>query len=412
MTGGPSFRRRVAGLSAVSILCGAAWLLLAPSAVPAQEAARPRARELGVAAGYLPAGPLDAITDVDGVLVGQVTLVEGDSIRTGVTAIRPHSGDVFSSKVPAAIHVANGFGKLTGVTQVAELGTIETPVILTNTLAVGRAADGLVRWTLDHTEARDVRSVNPIVGETNDGGLNQITAARVGAAEVAAALDQARSGPVAEGSVGAGTGTRALGFKGGIGTASRRVRIGDRDFTLGVLVQSNFGGALEIEGVPVGRELGAAGFLDRWMPGGIEGGAGRPMGAAGLATAEEPDARGGSIMIVVATDAPVDADALGRIARRAPYGIARVGGFSSHGSGDYVIAFSTAPGLRVPYEGGGPALTREVLRGNALNPLFLAVIEATEEAILNSLFRATTVTSRFGTAEALPLERVRELLDR
>lgn len=388
-----------------------AWIAAGP--LHAQE--RPRVRELGLVIGHLPPGPLNAITDVDGVLVGQVTLVEGDSIRTGVTAIRPHPGDVFSAKVPAAIHVANGFGKLAGVTQVDELGTIETPIVLTNTLAVGRAADGLVRWTLAHTESRDVRSVNPIVGETNDGYLNAITTPRVGAAEVEAALDAARSGPVEEGSVGAGTGTRALGFKGGIGTASRRFRIADREYTLGVLVQSNFGGALEIAGVAVGRALGAAGFLDAWMPAvsSEAGSAARtPSAQPPLAQAEEPDARGGSIMIVVATDAPVDADALQRIARRAPYAIGRVGGFSSHGSGDYVIAFSTAPELRVPYQSDDPTTTRVTLRGEALSPLFLAVIEATEEAILSSLFQATTVSGWQGTAEALPMDRVRGLLDR
>jgi D-aminopeptidase len=398
----------------VALLLAPAIFALPPAAARAQEdAMRPRVRELGVRVGYLPPGRFNAITDVEGVLVGHVTLVEGDSIRTGVTAILPHTGDVFSSKVPAAIHVANGFGKLAGSTQVAELGNIETPIVLTNTLAVGRAVDGVVRWTLSHTEAENVRSVNAVVGETNDSGLNAITAPRVGPDEVERALAAARGGPVEEGSVGAGTGTSALGFKGGIGTASRRVRIGAGDFTLGVLVQSNFGGALEIQGVPVGRELGVTGFLERWMPadaGADPGAAAVPEGWPALA-AEEPDARGGSIMIVVATDAPVDADALGRIARRAPYAIGRVGGFSSHGSGDYVIAFSTAPGLRVPYAGGGPTLERETLRGDALNPLFLAVIEATEEAILNSLFRATTVSSRTGTAEALPLDRVRALLE-
>jgi len=361
------------------------------SSATAQE--RPRARDLGIVVGYLQPGPLDAITDVPGVLVGHVTIVEGDSIRTGVTAIRPHAGDVFADKVPAAIHVANGFGKLTGISQVEELGTIETPIVLTNTLAVGRAADGLVRWTLDHTASEGVRSVNPVVGETNDSYLNAITTPRVGAAEVRAAIDAASAGPVEEGSVGAGTGTTALGFKGGIGTASRRVRIGDATYTLGVLVQSNFGGALEIRGVPVGRELGRAGFIERWTPPAENAptGAWRPE--------LDPDAAGGSIMIVVATDAPVDAHGLGRIAYRAPYGIARTGGYSSHGSGDYVIAFSTAA-------------TVEILRGDALNPLFLAVVEATEEAILNSLLRATTVTGWQGhTVEALPIEAVRELLE-
>jgi D-aminopeptidase len=379
-----------AGAVAGVLLGSLALAALAPREAAAQE--RPRARDLGIAVGYLQPGPLDAITDVPGVLVGHVTLVEGDSIRTGVTAIRPHPGDVFGDKVPAAIHVANGFGKLTGISQVAELGTIETPIVLTNTLAVGRAADAVVRWTLDHTAIEGVRSVNPVVGETNDSFLNAITTPRVGPREVLEAIDGATGGPVAEGSVGAGTGTTALGFKGGIGTASRRVRIGDAAYTLGVLVQSNFGGALEVRGVQVGRALGKTGFIERWTP------------------ATDPDGDGGSIMIVVATDAPVDAHALGRIAYRAPYGIARTGGWSSHGSGDYVIAFSTAEGLRVQYGADSPTMTTEILRGDALNPLFLAVVEATEEAILNSLFRATTVTGQGRTVEALPIEDARELL--
>jgi D-aminopeptidase len=377
-------------------------------------AERPRVRDIGLVVGYLPPGERNAITDVPGVTVGQVTLIEGDSIRTGVTAIRPHPGDVFARKVPAAIHVANGFGKLTGISQVEELGTIETPIVLTNTLAVGRAAAGLVSWTLEHTASEGVRSVNPIVGETNDSFLNAIRTPRVGPAEVAAAIDAASAGPVDEGSVGAGTGTSALGFKGGIGTASRRVRVGESTYTLGVLVQSNFGGALEIHGLQVGRLHGRTGFLERWTPaaGDAETGSGaRDVAAAQWRPERDPDAAGGSIMIVVATDAPVDAHGLGRIAYRAPYGIARTGGFSSHGSGDYVIAFSTAEGLRVPYESESPTATAETLRGDALNPLFLAVVEATEEAILNSLFRATTVTGVEGhTVEALPVDQVRDRL--
>jgi D-aminopeptidase len=376
-----------------------------PAGAQERAAERPRVRDIGLVIGYLPPGAENAITDVPGVTVGQVTLIEGDSIRTGVTAIRPHPGDVFAEKVPAAIHVANGFGKLTGISQVKELGTIETPIVLTNTLAVGRAADGLVRWTLEHTASEGVRSVNPVVGETNDAFLNAIRTPRVGPAEVAAAIDAASAGPVEEGSVGAGTGTSALGFKGGIGTASRRVRVGDATYTLGVLVQSNFGGALEIHGLQVGRLLGRTEYLDRWAPaeGTAEAGAWRPE--------LDPDAAGGSIMIVVATDAPIDAHGLGRIAYRAPYGIARTGGFSFHGSGDYVIAFSTAEGLRVPYASETPTMTAETLRGDALNPLFLAVIEATEEAILNSLFRATTITGVDGhTIEALPVEDVRDRL--
>ncbi len=366
-----------------------------------EDPSRVRARGLGVEVGVLPPGPLNAITDVPGVLVGHVTVVEGDSIRTGVTAIRPHPGNVFLAKVPAAIHVANGFGKLTGVTQVDELGTLETPVVLTNTLAVGRAADALVEWTLEVTDDPAVRSVNPVVAETNDGFLNAIRVPRIGSAEVESALTGARDGPVDEGSVGAGTGTRALGFKGGIGTASRRVRIGGDVYTLGALVQSNFGGALEIKGVPVGQRLGAADFIWRWVPSDSE--AYRPT--------DEPDADGGSIVIVIATDAPVGADALVRIARRAPYAIGRVGGFSSHGSGDYVIAFSTHPELRVAHDSSETTMTRTSLRAEALSPLFLAAIEATEEAILNSLFQATTVTGHRGAALALPLDRVREVLE-
>ena len=407
-------RKRSPGMAAAAVRAVAVpALALARSAGPAGVAAaqepaaeRPRVRDIGLVVGYLPPGDRNAITDVPGVTVGQVTLIEGDSIRTGVTAIRPHPGDVFARKVPAAIHVANGFGKLMGISQVEELGTIETPIVLTNTLAVGRAADGLVRWTLEHTASEGVRSVNPIVGETNDAYLNAIRTPRVGPAEVAAAIDAASAGPVDEGSVGAGTGTSALGFKGGIGTASRRVRVGEATYTLGVLVQSNFGGALEIHGLQVGRLHGRTGFLERWIPteGQVgEGQAWRPE--------LDPDAAGGSIMIVVATDAPVDAHGLGRIAYRAPYGIARTGGFSSHGSGDYVIAFSTAEGLRVPYDSESPTATAETLRGDALNPLFLAVVEATEEAILNSLFRATTVTGVDGhTVEALPVDQVRDRL--
>lgn len=393
-------------------LVALALLAVMPASAVGQD--RPRARDLEIVVGALPPGPLNAITDVPGVAVGHATVVEGDSIRTGVTVVIPHPGNVFLEKVPGAIHVANGFGKLAGVTQVGELGTIETPIALTNTLAVGRVVDGLVRWTRERSGA-DVRSVNAVVGETNDGFLNAIGVPRIGVDEVRAALAAAASGPVAEGSIGAGTGTMALGFKGGIGTASRRVRIDDGVYTLGVLVQSNFGGALEITGVPVGRALGKAGFLDDWIPTEGDGGNAGP-GAARVAVrapwraADEPDAGGGSIMIVVATDAPLDAAALERVARRAPYAIGRVGGFSSHGSGDYVIAFSNHPGVRVPHEAGTPLAASEVLRGEALNPLFLAVIEATEEAILNSLLAATTVSGWRGSAEAIPIDRLREIL--
>ena len=393
---------------------GIALLALAlalPTAAAGQEA-RPRARDIGIVVGALPPGPLDAITDVAGVGVGHVTVVEGDSIRSGVTVVVPHDGNVFLAKVPGAIHIANGFGKLAGVTQVRELGTIETPIALTNTLAVGRVMDGLARWTRERS-GEDVRSVNAVVGETNDGFLNAIGVPRIGVEEVRAALDSVRGGPVREGSVGAGTGTTALGFKGGIGTASRRVRIGDSVWTLGVLVQSNFGGALEVAGVQVGRRMGKAGFLEDWIPHGEGESSARTAGrAAAWRPADQPDADGGSIMIVVATDAPLDADALERIARRAPYAIGRVGGFSAHGSGDYVIAFSNHPDVRVPHSADAPMAERGILRGEALNPLFLAVVEATEEAILNSLLAATTVTGWRGTAEAIPVDRLRETLAR
>jgi D-aminopeptidase len=386
-----------------------ALALALPTAAVSQEA-RPRARDLGIVVGALPPGPLDAITDVPGVGVGHATVVEGDSIRSGVTVVVPHGGNVFLEKVPGAIHVANGFGKLAGVTQVRELGTIETPIALTNTLAVGRVVDGLARWTRERS-GNDVRSVNAVVGETNDGLLNAIGVPRIGVEEVRVALDSVRGGPVREGSVGAGTGTIALGFKGGIGTASRRVRIGDSIWTLGVLVQSNFGGALEIAGVPVGRRMGKAGFLEDWIPPGDGVSSARaPARASAWRPAEQPDADGGSIMIIVATDAPLDAAALERVARRAPYAIGRVGGFSAHGSGDYVIAFSTHPDVRVPHATDAPLAERRSLRGEALDPLFLAVVEATEEAILNSLLAATTVTGWRGTSEAIPVDRLREIL--
>lgn len=422
----PRIVRSIQTLATIVLMAAAASPSAAQEAPGDRSASadRPRARDLGIVVGELPPGRWNAITDVPGVRVGHVTVVEGDSLRTGVTAVVPHPGDVFDRKVPGAIHIANGFGKLTGISQVFELGTIETPIVLTNTLAVGRAADGLVKWTLETTGAGGVRSVNPVVGETNDGFLNAITVPRIGAAEVAAAIDAASDGPVEEGSVGAGTGTRALGFKGGIGTASRRFAIGGATYTLGVLVQSNFGGALEIAGVPVGRELGAAEFLDRWLPppgnpatgsAGGEGGFGDDAHGPDVVAwdpAAEPDADGGSIMIVVATDAPVDGPGLERIAKRAPYAIGRVGGFSSHGSGDYVIAFSTAADLRVAYAGDDPVQRREVLEGGALNPLFRAVVEATEEAILNSLLKATTVEGWRGTAEAIPVDEVVDLLRR
>lgn len=362
-------------------------------------AARPRARDLGVAPGVLDPGPRNAITDVEGVGVGHVTLVEGDRVRTGVTAVVPHGGNLFQQKVPGAVFVGNAFGKLAGSTQVRELGTIETPIVLTNTLAVGIAVDALVRWTLEQPGNADVRSVNALVGETNDGRLNDIRLASVRQEHVVSAIAGAGGGDVAEGNVGAGTGTVAFGWKGGIGTSSRRLppRLGGH--TVGVLVQANYGGVLTIDGAPVGKALGSHPFAR------VEGG----MAAAD--TGRAADSADGSCMIVVATDAPLDARALERLAARAVFGLARTGSSFSNGSGDYAIAFSTAPDLRVTHGEVSPA-PRPSLPTDALSPLFEAVLEATEEAVYNALFRAETMTGAGRTVEALPLDRVTPLLRR
>lgn len=350
--------------------------MLAAPALQAQESERPRARDIGLVVGILPPGPLNAITDVEGVQVGHSTVIEGDALRTGVTAIRPHGGNVYRERVPAAIVVGNGYGKLLGVTQVRELGEIETPILLTCTLCVWTAADALVDLLLAEPGMEEVRSINPVVGETNDGFLNDIRRRPVGAAHVAEALARASGGPVAEGAVGAGTGTVAFGWKGGIGTSSRAVPAALGGHTVGVLVQSNFGGVLTMNGAPVGREMGQFAFQ-------------RALG-------ESAD---GSIMIVVATDAPLDARLLERLATRALGGLARTGASLTNGSGDYVIAFSTA-------RGDGPLVDND-----AMSPLFQAVAEATEEAIYNSMLRATTVAGHRGTVEALPLDRLLEILD-
>jgi D-aminopeptidase len=332
---------------------------------------------------------LNAITDVAGVRVGHATLISGDDLRTGVTVILPHGGNPFREKVPAAVFVANGFGKLTGSTQVAELGTLETPIALTGTLSVWKVADALAEWVLEQSGNEDVTSVNPVVGECNDAGLSDIRRRSVGREPLRAALATASGGPVAEGSVGAGTGTRCLGWKGGIGTASRRLPAPLGGWTVGALVQTNFGGVLTIAGVPVGRELGRFPFRET------------------LAAPEK-----GSCIVVLATDAPVDARQLGRLAARAPMGIARTGGFGSNGSGDYAIAFSANPACRVR-DGGRGVRNAPTLADDDLSPLFLAAVEATEEAIVNSLFAATTVRGFGGrVAEALPIERVLEILRR
>jgi D-aminopeptidase len=350
---------------------------------------RPRARDLGLAPGVFTPGPLNAITDVEGVRVGQVTLTTGDAIRTGVTAVVPHGGNLFQDKVAGAVFVGNAFGKLAGSTQVDELGTIETPIVLTNTLGVGAAMEGVVRWTLAQTGNANVRSVNALVGETNDGGLNDIRALAVRPEHVVEAIAAARSGAVDEGSVGAGTGTRAFGWKGGIGTSSRRLTSRHGGYTVGVLVQSNYGGVLTMGGAPVGRELGRYDY----------------------APSAPPDAGDGSCMVVVATDAPLDARDLKRLAARAIFGLARTGSSFSNGSGDFAIAFSTHPLQRTAFGAAAP-VARTVLPTDGVSPLFQAALEGTEEAVYNSLLKATTTTSRGATVEALPIDRVRAILQK
>jgi D-aminopeptidase len=366
---------------------------------------RPRSRDIGLSVGVLPPGPLDAITDVAGVRVGHATLIKGDDVRTGVTAVVPHAGNLFQEKVPGAVFVGNGFGKLAGSTQVAELGEIETPILLTNTLNVPRAADALIDWMLQLPGNEDVRSVNPLVAETNDGQLNDIRGRHVAREDVFAALKSAKGGEVEEGSVGAGTGTVAFGFKGGIGTASRVVPRKFGGYTVGVLVQTNFGGVLTMNGAPVGRELGRYFLKEDLEP------AQKSERKSGRAEDSlDVDRADGSVIVVVATDAPVDARNLRRLAARAMLGLARTGSPSTNGSGDYVIAFSTAPSTRVRH--GETALRRvELLPNDAMSPLFLACVEATEEAVYNSLLRATTVTGRGGTrVEALPIDKTIEIL--
>lgn len=377
--------------------------LVAASTVIHSQERRPRARDLGLAPGVFEPGPLNAITDVGGVRLGHLTLVEGDSVRTGVTAIVPHGGNLFLEKVAGAVFVGNAFGKLAGSTQVEELGTIETPIVLTNTLGVGAAIEGVVSWTLRQRGNDDVRSVNALVGETNDGGLNDIRGLHVRPAHVVQAIDAARSGAVAEGSVGAGTGTQAFGWKGGIGTASRVLK--DRGgYTIGVLVQSNFGGVLTMGGAPVGKELRRYSFAPRSAEALRHDD--KPITQSPEPDAQSPD---GSCMIVVATDAPIDARDLKRLAARALFGLARTGSSYSNGSGDFAIAFTTSTEMRSAFGDAKPR-TRTMLGPDAMSPLFQAALEATEEAVYNSLLQATSVESRFGKAEAIPVERVREIL--
>ena len=361
--------------------------VLALASVPAC-AQHANLRDYGVAIGVLPTGRWNAITDVPGVLVGQTTLVRGSNVRTGVTAILPYAGNIFQDKVPAAVYVGNGFGKLTGTTQVAELGNLETPIVLTNTLSVPTAADALIDYTFSFPANAGVLSVNPVVGETNDGYLNDIRGRHVTKADVLAAIRSAQTGPVAQGDVGAGTGTVAFGFKGGIGTASRKLPASLGGYTVGVLVQTNFGGVLDIAGVPVGKLLHKYYLSDQLN--------------------DTPD---GSCMIVVATDAPLGSRNLGRLAKRAMLGLGKTGGIESNGSGDYAIAFSTSPDVRVPYASKASLQQVKVVRNDAMSPLFMAAIEATEEAILNSLFHATTTTGRDRhEVAALPVDKVLQLM--
>jgi D-aminopeptidase len=360
--------------------------------------------------GIFPVGPWNAITDVPGVRVGQVTVWEGEDVRTGVTAILPHDGNLFHEKVPAAIEVGNGFGKLLGVTQVGELGEIETPILLTCTLCVWRAADHMVAWLLEREGMENVRSINPVVGETNDGGLNDIRSRPIRPEHVREALESAGAGPVEEGVVGAGTGTSAFGWKGGIGTSSRVLPEALGPYTVGVLVQSNYGGVLTMDGAPVGQELGRYAYQRFVEPG--AGGSGAAMDAPNQEAYEPtgvPDLDGGSIMMVVATDAPLSSRNLKRLARRALLGLARTGSSGSNGSGDYVIAFSTAETVRRTASSGPRAIID--LPNGAMSGLFQATIEATEEAIYNSLLKATSVTGRGGrTVPALPIDETVEVL--
>ena len=380
----------------MSARCVLVIILLAAVPLTARAQDRPRIRDLGVSPGVLSPGSLNAITDVSGVRVGHRTLVQGDAVRTGVTAILPHGGNLYHESVPAAVYVGNGFGKAAGFLQVQELGTIETPIVLTNTLSVGTAIEGVVQWTLEQPGNADVRSVNAVVGETNDGYLNDIRGQHVTPDDVTAAIEHAHGGSVDEGSVGAGTGTRALGWKGGIGTSSRRLPDALGGGIVGALVQANYGGILRIDGVPVGETLGRYAYRDV-----LTSDADADTDASGSDAHDD-----GSCMIVLATDAPISPRNLRRMATRAIQGLARTGSFMSNGSGDFVIAFSTHNRRT------GQDVRTDTLRANhRMSPLFLATVEAVEEAVYNALTAATTVRGRDGhVSEALPLDRLRPLL--
>jgi D-aminopeptidase len=401
-------------------IAGVALLLIFPAQLfiahpsyrrPAsQNTPRPRAREAGVKVGILPIGPLNSITDVGGVLVGHTTIVRGDNIRTGVTAILPHNGNLFRDKVAGAIFIGNGFGKLMGSTQVDELGEIETPILLTSTLSVPRVADALLDYMLGLPGNEEVQSVNPVVAETNDGYLNDIRGRHITRDDVFAALKNAKGGAVEEGSVGAGTGTVAFGFKGGIGTSSRKLPSSLGGYTVGVLVQTNYGGVLTINGAPVGQELGRY-FLKEQLSGTAPNQCHRNGQLNMDSRLCDAD---GSVIIVIATDAPVDARNLKRLGARAMLGLGKTGAAVTNGSGDYAIAFSTSAETRIKPSvnpsAANPTRNVTLLTNDAMSPLFLAVIEATEEAVYNSLFRATTISGRGHTVEALPIERTLEIL--
>lgn len=359
--------------------------LHAASSSAASNDQRPRARDIGLVVGTFSPGPLNTITDVEHVRVGHATRVEGEDIRTGVTAIIPGPGNLYTHPVPAWIHVGNGYGKLIGETQVREFGEIETPILLTCTLCVWSAANALKDWMYEQPGMGE-HTLNPVVGETNDSRVNNMWVDPVGKREVYAALKSAVNGPVAEGSVGAGTGTQAFGWKGGIGTSSRVLPSELGGYTVGVLVQTNFGGTLTMNGAPVGRELDRYAYRDE-----LE------------AAARTDDREDGSIMMVVATDAPLNARSLERLAMRAMMGLARTGSFAHNGSGDYVIAFSTNQEVRRPRSSRRPVTTPELVN-ESMSPLFAATVEATEEAIYNAILKATTVESSRGRLEAIPLE--------
>lgn len=361
---------------------------------------RPRAAELGLKVGVLGPGPLDAITDVGGVEVGHTTIIRGENIRTGVTAVLPHSGNLYRERVPGGIFVGNGFGKLAGSTQVEEMGEIETPILLTSTVSVPRVTDAVITYMLALPGNEDVLSINPVVGETNDGYLNDIRGRHIAPEDVFAAIKNAKSGPVEEGAVGAGTGTVAFGWKGGIGTASRRLPAGLGGYTVGVLVQTNFGGILTIAGAPVGQELGQY-YLRKELQQG---------GSATNEMPERKDQPDGSCMMIIATDAPLDARNLKRLAARAWFGLARTGSSASNGSGDYAIAFSAASQVRIRFDDKSLTRKQEVLTNDAMSPLFQAVIEATEEAVYNSMFKAVTMTGNGHTVEALPIDKTVQIL--